>query len=137
MCGINDGEGTVMIKRMMGVVLMVGAIVPGVQAKESAAYAACMKTAQTTVSMNVCNNDEIAREDKRLNQAYKKAMGALEPLQRDKLRATQRVWIKYIDSNCDFYYTLTGGTLDILNGGGCRLSMTSARADELEALQLP
>lgn len=127
-----------MIKRVMSVTLLsLLAAAPFAQARESAAYKACLDTANTTVSMNECNNAEIAREDKRLNQAYKKAMGALGPLQKGKLRDTQRIWIKYIDSNCDLYYTLTGGTMDMLNGGGCRLRMTSERADELEALQLP
>lgn len=128
------------IKRMMGVaVLSLAAVAPLAQAqdKTSVAYKACMDTANTTVSMNECNNAEIARQDKRLNQVYKKAMAAFGPVQQGKLRDAQRAWIKYIDSNCDFYFTQTGGTMDILNGGGCRLRMTSERADELEALQAP
>lgn len=129
-----------MMKQLMGATALLVCVASPLalaQDKTSAAYKACMDTANTTASMNECTNAEIAREDKRLNQAYKKAMAALGPVQKGKLRDTQRIWIKYIDSNCDFYYTLTGGTMDILNGGGCRLSMTSARADELEAVQLP
>ncbi|NER60846.1 DUF1311 domain-containing protein [Pseudomonas sp. MAFF212428] len=122
----------------MGVALLaLGAVAAQVQAQESAAYAACLQAANTTVSMNACNNAEIEREDKRLNQVYKQAMAALGPVQKVKLRDAQRLWIKYIDSNCDLYFTLTGGTMDMLNGAGCRLRMTSQRADELEALQLP
>lgn len=102
------------IKRMMGVaVLSLAAVAPLAlaQDKTSAAYKACMDTANTTVSMNECNNAEIARHDKRLNQVYKKAMAAFGPVQQGKLRDAQRAWIKYIDSNCDFYFTQTGGTM--------------------------
>lgn len=101
---------------------------------ESAAFGSCMKAAQTTASMSACGQAELKREDARLNQAYKQAMASLEPAQQGKLRDAQRLWLKYRDANCALYYTLTGGTMDILNGGACTLDMTKARADELAGL---
>ncbi|MDD0975227.1 lysozyme inhibitor LprI family protein [Pseudomonas fontis] len=101
----------------------------------SAVYRSCMESAQSTASMSECSAAELKREDARLNQAYKKAMAGLEADSQGRLRDAQRLWVKYRDSNCSMYYQLTGGTMDILNGGGCSLSMTKARADELEALQ--
>lgn len=126
-----------MIKRMMALAGLAVAPWALAQGNESAAYAACMDTAQTTPSVIECNNEEIARQDMRLNQAFARAMGALGAVQQGKLSDAQRLWVTYRDSNCDLYYSLTGTSGDMFAGGGCRLSMTTARADELEALQLP
>ena len=105
------------------------------QDEYSQAYSACMKTAESTLAMNNCNGAEIKRQDSRLNSAYKKAMAGLEGPQQTQLREAQRAWIKYRDTNCKLYYSLTGGTIDQLNGAGCVLDMTKARADELSSLQ--
>ncbi|MFK8332928.1 lysozyme inhibitor LprI family protein [Pseudomonas sp. BJa5] len=104
---------------------------------DSPAYSQCMKTATTTLDMNNCNGAEIERQDARLNSAYKTAMAGLETDQQGKLRDAQRLWIKYRDANCGLYYGLTGGTMDQLNGAGCVLEMTKARADELGKLLGP
>ncbi|MDD2048921.1 lysozyme inhibitor LprI family protein [Pseudomonas putida] len=101
---------------------------------DSPAYSQCMQTAQSTLDMNNCNGAEIKHQDARLNGAYKKAMTALEPAQQAQLRDAQRLWIKYRDTNCKLYYSLTGGTIDQLNGAGCVLDMTKARANELSSL---
>ncbi|MHA6197224.1 lysozyme inhibitor LprI family protein [Pseudomonas wadenswilerensis] len=98
-------------------------------------YSQCMKTANTTVAMRDCTGAELKRQDTRLNQSYKSAMGSLEQPQQDKLREAQRAWVKYRDANCGMYYGLTGGTIDQLNGAGCEVDMTRQRADELEKLQ--
>lgn len=100
-------------------------------------YSQCMQGAQTTLDMNNCNGAEIKRQDTRLNVAYKKAMAGLEAQQQGKLRDAQRAWIKYRDANCGLYFSLTGGTIDQLNGAGCMLEMTKARADELNKLLEP
>ena len=104
---------------------------------DSPAYSQCMQTAQSTLDMNNCNGAEIERQDARLNSAYKKAIAALEPAQQTQLRDAQRLWIKYRDANCKLYFSLTGGTIDQLNGAGCVLDMTKARADELLKLAEP
>jgi uncharacterized protein YecT (DUF1311 family) len=103
----------------------------------TAAYQKCIDVAQTTASISSCNNDEIARQDKRLNQAYKKAIAGLQAPNQARLRDAQRLWVKYRDSNCGMYFKLTGGTIDVINGGSCRLSMTKDRADELDELLGP
>ncbi|MNJ08483.1 hypothetical protein D3C77_25950 [compost metagenome] len=101
------------------------------------AFSQCMSSAQTTLAMNDCNGAEIKRQDTRLNAAYKAAMAGLEAEQQGKLREAQRQWIKYRDANCGLYFSLTGGTIDQLNGAGCVLNMTKARADELQNLREP
>ncbi|HBN9706510.1 TPA: DUF1311 domain-containing protein, partial [Pseudomonas aeruginosa] len=44
----------------------------------------------------------------------------------------QRLWVKFRDADCGVYYSLTGGTMDMLNGSGCELAMTKERAESLE-----
>lgn len=105
------------------------------QLAQADSYSQCMKTANTTVAMRDCSGAELKRQDVRLNQTYKSAMGSLEQPQQDKLREAQRAWVKYRDANCGMYYGLTGGTIDQLNGAGCEVDMTKQRADELEKLQ--
>lgn len=97
-------------------------------------YSQCMKGAMTTVAMHECSEAEWKRQDDRLNQNYKKAMSGLGEQQKGTLRDAQRKWVAYRDANCEMYYSLTGGTMDQLNGSGCRVDMTRQRADELEKL---
>ena len=110
------------------------ALLLGSQMAQADSYSQCMKTANTTVAMRDCSGAEYKRQDTRLNQAYKAAMGTLEKPQQDKLREAQRQWVKYRDANCGVYYSLTGGTIDQLNGSGCEVDMTRQRADELEKM---
>lgn len=126
------------MKRTLLAASLMMAIAPFAVAQgDSPAYSQCMQTAETTLDMNNCNGAEIDRQDGRLNGAYKKAMAALEPAQQTQLRDAQRLWIKYRDANCKLYYSLTGGTIDQLNGAGCVLELTKARADELGKLLEP
>ncbi|TDF78998.1 lysozyme inhibitor LprI family protein [Pseudomonas sp. H9] len=123
------------MKHSLLAIALMSAVTPFALAQnDSPAYSQCMQAAQTTLDMNNCNGAEIEQQDARLNTAYKKAMAALESAQQAQLRDAQRSWIKYRDTNCKLYFSLTGGTIDQLNGAGCVLDMTKARADELSAL---
>lgn len=97
-------------------------------------YSQCMKGASTTAAMSECSGAELKRQDDRLNQNYKAAMGSLGEEQKGKLRDAQRKWVAYRDANCGMYYSMTGGTIDRLNGIGCEVDMTKQRAGELENL---
>ncbi|WP_442109557.1 lysozyme inhibitor LprI family protein [Pseudomonas sp. NUPR-001] len=123
------------MKHSLLALTLMSAIVPFANAQsDSAAYSQCMQNAATTVASKACIGAEIEQQDARLNAAYKSAMAALEPAQQGQLRDAQRAWIKYRDANCELYYRLTGGTIDQLNGAGCVLEMTKARATELSGL---
>ncbi len=96
-------------------------------------YESCMdKSGGVTLAMRICNGDELEYQDKLLNKNYKHAMKALDAKHRDELKKVQRLWMKYRDAKCDFLFTLTGGTMDLLIGGSCYIEMTAQRADELE-----
>lgn len=59
-------------------------------------------------------------------------MAALSTEKKRALQDAQIQWVKFRDANCEMYYSLTGGTMDLLEGAGCELSMTLERADSLE-----
>ncbi|MFT2188332.1 MULTISPECIES: lysozyme inhibitor LprI family protein [Pseudomonas] len=103
------------------------------QENYSAEYAMCVdKSEGITSNLSDCSNEELTKQNERLNKYYKVAMANLAADKKTQLRDVQRVWIKYRDSNCGMYYTLSGGSMDVLNGVGCELSMTQERADELQ-----
>lgn len=102
----------------------------------SPAYARCLDSGDAargvTVAMAGCTNAELQKQDARLNRAYKAAMARRSKPQQASLRNAQRAWIKRRDAECR--KDLTGGTIDMLNIGGCHLSMTTVRAVELERM---
>ena len=57
-----------------------------------------------------CVGAEAKRQDKRLNDAYKKLMNELKRERKRQLQEAQRLWIKYIEVNCNFYLDPDGGT---------------------------
>jgi uncharacterized protein YecT (DUF1311 family) len=68
--------------------------------------------------------------------AYQMAIEDAQPKQRERLRAAQRLWIKYRDANC-LYYDLGEGTIPRIEAGECMRNMTQARAKELEGGDAP
>jgi uncharacterized protein YecT (DUF1311 family) len=50
-----------------------------------------------------CLGAEAQRQDKRLNDAYKKLMNELKPERKKQLQEAQRLWVKYTELNCNFY----------------------------------
>lgn len=98
----------------------------------SKTYSACMDdSGGVTVSMLDCMGSETGLQDARLNQNYKAAMQTLVVAQQIQLRDAQRLWIKFRDADCALLGSLTGGTMDSLNGASCFLDMTKERADDL------
>jgi uncharacterized protein YecT (DUF1311 family) len=106
-------------------------------AADTPALKKCMDGASTTADMVGCNVKEAKVQDARLNTAYKTALAAQEGNRRQQLQDVQRLWIKYRDANCGFIGSATGGTIDQVNGSGCVLDMTQARAQALENLVGP
>jgi uncharacterized protein YecT (DUF1311 family) len=66
----------------------------------SAEYSKCIEqSGGTDPGMLDCMGTEDDRQDKRLNEAYKKLMDALKPERRKELQEAQRLWIKYTEAN--------------------------------------
>lgn len=104
----------------------------------SAEYSACLdRSGGVTMNVLDCISAETARQDNRLNKAYKEIMGELGPARKKQLRNVQRLWIKYRDANCGFYADPNGGTIASINSSECFLVETAGRAKELENLIIP
>lgn len=73
--------------------------------------------------------------DHRLNTAYKELMQRSEPGEQTTLKAAQRLWIKYRDANCAYYYA-GPGTISHIAAAECLRSMTKDRACELQSAGL-
>jgi uncharacterized protein YecT (DUF1311 family) len=85
----------------------------------------------STYEMVDCLNAKAAQWDKRMTIAYQRTLKALEPKQREQLRAAQRLWIQYRDANC-LYYALGEGSIARVESADCTYRMTKSRAEELE-----
>ncbi|MBU2897803.1 lysozyme inhibitor LprI family protein [Vibrio hepatarius] len=100
----------------------------------STEYIRCTNKASSRLEQTECQNLELEREDIRLNQAYKTAIGKIQEFRRFDLKQMQILWIQYRDKKCDFFYhkeSGSGGQNDALD---CHIDMTQQRANELEAL---
>jgi uncharacterized protein YecT (DUF1311 family) len=81
-----------------------------------------------------CISDEYSRQDKRLNSAYRKLMTSLKGERKKQLLEAQRLWGKYTEANCSFYYDPDGGTLARMMSAECDVTARILRAAELENL---
>ena len=99
----------------------------------SAEYSKCIEqSGGTDPGMLDCMGAEAKRQDKRLNDVYKKLMSELKPERKRQLQEAQRIWIKYIEANCDFYLDPDGGTAARLAASECPVLAKATRAKELE-----
>jgi uncharacterized protein YecT (DUF1311 family) len=95
-------------------------------------YEQCMEASLgVTVDMLSCISEELAYQDQQLNIAYKELMPTLTSGRQQALKQAQRLWIKYRDSNCDFYADPDGGSLNQVQHSDCVLTMTAQRTQEL------
>jgi len=99
----------------------------------SPAYSQCTSNSGgVTSSLSDCSHAELVKQNARLERAYKTAMTVLPAEKKKNLQEAQSLWVKFRAADCGMYYSLTGGTMDLLEGAGCELSMTLERADSLE-----
>lgn len=103
----------------------------------SNSYKICMDKAISTIDIIECTNTENSVQDKRLNVAYKKLISRQNAARVKQLTEVQKLWIKYRDANCGFYYDPDGGSMARILANDCMLQMTKDRAIELESLMTP
>jgi uncharacterized protein YecT (DUF1311 family) len=126
--------------RGAGVALLIAAtlaISPAVAANRefSKDFETCLdKAAGVTPAMIDCISTELKRQDTLLNDNYRKLMASLSAGRKKTLQEAQRAWIKFRDTNCDFYYDPDGGTAARVDARECLLNATADRAQELAAL---
>ena len=92
------------------------------------------KSKGVTSEMLDCISAEFTRQDDRLNENYKRLMSKLSGKRKEGLLEAQRAWIKFRDTNCNFYYDPDGGSAAHLASSDCMLNATADRATELKNL---
>lgn len=125
-----------MLKKIIFLLLSIVGASQIAQADESnlsKQFNGCMdKAGGVTTSMVECIVAETKLQDVRLNKAYKNLTNTLGSTRKKELQDTQRLWIKYRDANCKFYYDPDGGSIVRVASAGCFMDMTAERANELE-----
>ncbi|UTH75507.1 lysozyme inhibitor LprI family protein [Chromobacterium sp. IIBBL 290-4] len=101
----------------------------------SADYDQCMNQAASTAAMLDCIHTEHGKQDKLLNDNYKKLMAQFSSKRQPRLLAAQRLWLQYREANCQAYVDPDGGTAEALTGADCMLRATAERAAELAKMQ--
>ncbi len=97
----------------------------------SLTYTDCMKM---SINPNSCIASEIKVQDKKLNIAYKHAMESILSSRVVTLKKVQRLWIRYRDEKCGFFYHKESGSGGLTDAMQCELHETMIRTKELEAL---
>ncbi len=98
-------------------------------------YQECLESARDEYSALSCTEKELIRQDKLLNIAYKKAMKRVESFRKDDLRNVQRLWIRYSDAKCNFYYHKHSGSAGLGEASECKLRETKQRIQELNEIE--
>ena len=85
-------------------------------------------SAQTQAEMNTEK-----KSDKELNIYYKKIVNTIDSKSKEKLIKTQRLWIQYRDTYCDFDTSpYEGGTIKPLMKYSCLKTLTDQQIDNLK-----
>ena len=96
----------------------------------------CAPTDDTQMCLNARAGAEYRAEDEKLNKAYGEIMKRLSdsPEVRKLLQTAQRAWIAFRDAECEFATNSSkGGSIYPMALLGCKLSLTQARTEQLNA----
>ena len=94
----------------------------------------CSK-AMTQMDMDFCAGKNFQASDKKLNDTYRDVMTALgDKNYQAKLKAAQRAWIAYRDTECTFEVAENeGGSIYPMVYSLCETKLTDARTKELQS----
>lgn len=89
---------------------------------------------QNTVEMRYCASQDFDAADQQLNSLYKQLTRRLEPEPLAILKSSQRAWVAFRDSECEFQaYWTKGGSISPQLEIQCMAALTQARVKQLEA----
>jgi uncharacterized protein YecT (DUF1311 family) len=90
------------------------------------------QAAGITKAMRYCIQEEYVKQDKRLQEAYKKALQSEEinPGARKALVAAQLAWLDFKNKTCN-YYNEKDGQIFVVMRDQCHLEMTVSQANRL------
>ncbi|XGV98332.1 MAG: lysozyme inhibitor LprI family protein [Leptolyngbya sp. BL-A-14] len=90
--------------------------------------------AQTQTDMNICSGMSYETADRALNRTYQALLPKLSASRRQKLADAQLQWIKFRDTECDFYGSeAEGGTMQPMLVAGCKDQITQQRTADFTA----
>lgn len=109
---------------------------------------------QAQQEMNMCAAQDAERADAELNAVYRTVIAAAQAADRDyagvaggpgsgpgeeaTLREAERAWVTFRDASCRLQsFEARGGSMQPMIDGGCRATMTRARAAELRGPECP
>lgn len=105
-------------------------LMPWPQTARAEAPADC-QSASTTAAMRACENARYEKAEAALNQVYQALMAKLDKQGQNKLRESQRAWLKYRTANAEFQADQArDGTLAPLIRMSVLADMTEARVGE-------
>lgn len=89
---------------------------------------------QNTVEMRFCASQDFEAADKHLNKAYCALTKRLDAEPLEIFKQSQRAWIGFRDSECEFQaYWTKGGSISPQLEVQCMTVLTKARVKQLEA----
>ncbi|MET0625095.1 MAG: lysozyme inhibitor LprI family protein [Pyrinomonadaceae bacterium] len=94
----------------------------------------CAPEAQRSSQLMACAQREFRQASAELTRARADLNADLEPRSRVKMRAAERLWLRYRKTNCDAEASIyEGGTIQPLIELRCMTRVTRERAAELKA----
>lgn len=125
------------MRLLLGLLMLMCSISSHAASSYSNHYTTCIDRAGGVTADTIdCIGQEIERQDKQLNQSYQSLLKVLRPERKTELRDVQRLWLKYREANCNFYYDSEGGSLARIMANQCMLDMLIERRQALEDLLL-
>ena len=101
-------------------------------AKPKTAYEICIEKARMVDrAMAICGNEETARRDRQVNAVYKQLLAKSEEPAKSFLVKSQRDYLAFRESRCDYFAAEWGGTEAYLLASDCSSRMTEERLKEL------
>ena len=113
----------------------------------SATYKHCIASTSINPEWAACGEAEVARQETRLNAAWKRALACFDegdPTARDAKKSLvdeEKLWIAWKDAACGFYYPrgndaapngFAGREGEVLSAPQCKIAIVSERAHWLE-----
>ena len=125
--------------RLSSIAAVLLSLMPLAHADENARlsenYSKCLaKAGAVDPAVAECMSTEFTLQDRRLNANYKALMAKLGDDRKKQLQEAQRLWLMYVEANCDFYYAPNGGTAARMMANECSVKARAQRARELEDL---
>jgi len=97
----------------------------------SSDYDRCVNTVSGQF-LNICMDKELKLQDAKLNKEYHNAMGRIQEFRKEDLKKIQKLWIKYRNAKCEFYYHKYSGSGGITDSIQCTINETMQRTQELK-----